>query len=201
MKKLALLSILFLSSFSTFSQAKNNFTQQDYTKFFKEECIPKDLLAEGQILLVQSPYEESATEKNNEINEIFKTFYKSPFVVVPTGLKDFKKMYEDTKIYKYGIGFSKNFVNYGDNVQHPHYELSIIDRVKLSKNTLPDPPKDPAKMSRKEQEKYMKELSKNMDKYNIDPTAIQQTGLEDNESKLVKMVTFLAKKLGKYKEN
>jgi hypothetical protein len=203
MKKLLLITSLFLLSHTVFSQVKTNFTQQDYAKFFKEDCIPKDLTAEGLILLVQSPYEESAKEKNNEINEIFKTYYKFPFVVVPVGVKDFKKTYENTKVYKYSIGFTKNLVNYentgtSNDIEHVHYELTIIDRVKLSKNTLPEPP-NPKTMSRKEQEKYLKEMEKNMDKYNIDPTAIQKTGLEDNESKLAKMLTFLVKKLGKYK--
>lgn len=200
MKKLSLLFILFLSSFSLFSQAKNNFTQQDYDKFFKEDCIPKDLIAEGQILLVHSPYEENATEKNNELNEIFKTYYKAPFVVVPSGVKDFKEKYKDTSVYKYGVGFNKDYADYGDNVKHPHYDIHLVDRVKLLKNTMPDPPKDLSKMTQRQRQNYFNEMGKNKEKYNLDPTAIIKTGLEDNESKLMKMTTFFAKKLGKYKE-
>jgi hypothetical protein len=61
-------------------------------------------------------------------------------------------------------------------------------------------PEMPEGLNKKEKEKFYKELQKNIDSYNIDLTAIRKTGLEDNQAKINAMVTFLAKKLGNYKE-
>lgn len=202
MKKFLSLACLFLLTQSIFPQVKTNFTKQNYEKFFIADCIPKDLTTDGHILLVQTPFNEDQTAKNNEIDELFKTYYKSAYVIVPNKLKGFKKTYEDVKIYKYAISFLQTTVNYensGTNkdILHTHYELSIIDRLKLSKNTMPELPED---ASKKEKEKFLKDLQKNMDKYSVDLTAIKKTGLEDNQAKINEMVSFLAKKLGNYKE-
>ena len=202
MKKLIAIACLFLLSLSSFSQVKTNFTKQDYEKFFIADCIPKDLTADKHILLVQTPFDENQTVKNNEIDEIFKTFYKSPYVIVPNKLKDFKKLYEDVNVYKYAISCLKTTVNYensGTNkdILHTHYELSIIDGLKLSKSTMPTLPEG---ASKKEQEKFLKDIQKNLDKYSVDITAVKKTGLEDNQAKINEMLTFLAKKMGNYKE-
>ncbi len=202
MRNLILIAGFCLIYFSTFSQVKTNFTKQNYAKFFIEDCIPNDLTTEGLVLLVQSPFEEKATEKNNEITEIFKTYYKLPFIVVPLGLKDYKKTYENTQVYKYSIKIQKELVTYGDpndkmDIKHIHYELSIIDRLKLSKNTIPEMPEG---LSKKEKEKFYAEFRKNIDNYKVDLTAISRTGLEDNHSKLNDMLTFFVKKLVNYKE-
>lgn len=111
-------------------------------------------------------------------------------------------MYENTLVYKYAVSFLKTTAQYGDpndkmDTRHTHYELSIIDRAKLAKNTMPEMPEG---LTKKEKEKFYKELQKNMDKYSFDLTAIRKTGLEDNQSKLKEMLSFLAKKLGDYKE-
>lgn len=75
MKKLLSILSVFLLSLTAFSQAKTNFTKQNYAKFFKEDCIPDDLTKEKHILLVQTPFEENETAKNNEIDEVFKAYY------------------------------------------------------------------------------------------------------------------------------
>lgn len=202
MKKILSLLSLFLLTHAMFAQVKTNFTKQDYAKFFIEDCIPKDLTADNHILLVKTPFDEDQTAKNAEIDMIFKAFYRSPYVIVPNNSKEEKAAYKDVKIYKYTISFLQTTVNYensGTNkdILHTHYELSIIDRLKLSKNTMPEMPEG---LSKKEKEKFYKELQKNIDSYNIDLTAIHKTGLEDNQAKINAMVTFLAKKLGNYKE-
>jgi hypothetical protein len=60
------------------SQVKTNFTKQNYEKFFLPDCIPKDLTANGHILIIKSPFE---SDINSKIEEIFKAYYKSPFIV------------------------------------------------------------------------------------------------------------------------
>jgi hypothetical protein len=202
MKKILSAACLFLFTHLAFSQVKTNFTKQNYQKFFIEDCIPKDLTADNHILLVQTPFDESQTAKNNAIDEIFKTFYKSPYVIVPNKFKDFKKTYQDVKIYKYAINFLETMVNYensgtNNDILHIHYEISIIDLLKLSKSTIPALPEG---ASKKEQKKFLKDIQKNMDKYSVDMTAVIKTGLEDNKAKINEMVTFLAKKLVNYKE-
>jgi hypothetical protein len=203
MKKLLSIISLLLFSYVTFSQIKTNFTKQNYSKFFIEDCIPKDLTANIHILMVKTPFDESETDKNKELDEIFKAYYKSPYIIVPKDYKDINKIYKDIEVYKYSIVFDKAIVKYGDqsdkkiNVEHIHYDLSIIDRLKSSKNpslTIPEG------LSKKEQQKYYYKHIKEIDKSTFDFTAIQKTGLEDNQSKIMEMVTFLAKKLGGYKE-
>jgi hypothetical protein len=203
MKKLLSIISLLLFSYVTFSQIKTNFTKQNYSKFFIEDCIPKDLTANIHILMVKTPFDESETDKNKELDEIFKAYYKSPYIIVPKDYKDINKIYKDIEVYKYSIVFDKAIVKYGDqsdkkiNVEHIHYDLSIIDRLKSSKNpslTITEG------LSKKEQQKYYYKHIKEIDKSTFDFTAIQKTGLEDNQSKIMEMVTFLAKKLGGYKE-
>ena len=58
----------------------------------------------------------------------------------------------------------------------------------------------PEGLSKKEQEKFYKNYMKNRKDDDIDLTAMRQTGLEDNQAKLIDMLTFLVKKLGNYKE-
>jgi hypothetical protein len=203
MKKLLSIISLLLFSYVTFSQIKTNFTKQNYSKFFIEDCIPKDLTANNHILMVKTPFDESETDKNKELDEIFKAYYKSPYIIVPKDYKDINKIYKDIEVYKYSIVFDKAIVKYGDqsdkkiNVEHIHYDLSIIDRLKSSKNpslTIPEG------LSKKEQQKYYYKHIKEIDKSKYDFTAVQKTGLEDNQSKIMEMVTFLAKRLGNYKE-
>jgi len=198
MKKILAIAFYILLVHAGFSQVKNNFTKQDYEKFFIEDCIPKDLTANDHILMVQTPFREDQTARNAELDSIFKTYYKSPYIIVPLGSRAGTNTYDDLNIYKYAISFLHTVVKYGDNkVGSTHYELSIIDRLKMSKNTMPKMPED---LSKKEKQKWLEELRKNKDKYNIDLTAISKTGLEDNAGKISAMVTFLAMKLGKYKE-
>ena len=202
MQKLIAIACLFLLSFSSFSQVKTNFTKQNYSKFFKEDCIPKDLIADGHILLVETPYDVKDSAKTNEIDMLFKTYYKSPYIIVPLVMKDFRKTYENTKVYKYMVGISKDIVKYGDvtdkmNVGHTHYSLAIFDRVKLEKNAMPPMPEG---LSKKEQQKFYKNYVKNRKDEDMDLTAMSSTGLEDNQVKLIDMLTFLAKKMGNYKE-
>ncbi len=202
MKKILSFIILLLFSCVTFSQVKTNFTKQNYSKFFIEDCIPKDLIAGSHILLVKSPFEQSENDKNSKLDEIFKVYYKFPYIIVPKDYLDTKKAYKNAEVYRYSVIFDKTIVKYGDasdkmDVGHIHYELSIIDALKLSKNTLPVMPEG---LSKKEKENFFNEIKKNIDNYKVDLTAVQKTGLEDNQSKLNEMVTFLAKKLGNYKE-
>jgi hypothetical protein len=202
MKKLLSIISLLLFSYVTFSQIKTNFTKQNYSKFFIEDCIPKDLTAGNHVLIVKSPFDESETNKNKEFDEIFKTYYKSPYIIVPKDYKDTNKVYKNVQIYKYAVIFNKEIKKYGDpnnkmDIRHFHYELSIIDCLKSSKNPSLVIPEG---LSKKEQQKYYYEHIKEIDKSKFDFTAIQKTGLEDNQSKIMEMVTFLAKKLGGYKE-
>jgi hypothetical protein len=200
-KTLSIISLL-LFSYITFSQVKTNFTKKNYSKFFIEDCIPKDLTADNDVLLVKSPFDESENDKNKELDEIFKTYYKSPYIIVPKDSKDSKKMYENVQVYKYAIIFDKTIEKYGDasdrmDTRHIHYDISIFDCLKSSKNTYLVIPEG---LSKKEQQKFYYKHIKDIDKSKIDLTAVQKTGLEDNHSKLNEMVTFLAKKLGNYKE-
>ena len=202
MKKLLSIISLLLLSYVTFSQVKTNFTKQNYSKFFIKDCIPKDLTADNHILLVKSPFDESENDKNNKLDEIFKVYYKFPYIIVPKDYTDTKKSYKNIEVYKYSVIFDKTIEKYGDasdkmDVGHIHYNLSIIDRLKASKGTYLVIPEG---LSKKEQEKFYYKHIKDIDKSKIDLTAVQKTGLEDNQSKIMEMVTFLAKKLGNYKE-
>jgi hypothetical protein len=184
--------LLTLLSLSSFSQWKTNFTKQNYSKFFKEDCIPKDLKSDGLILIVRSPFKEKEEKKNAEIKEIFDSLYKGKFIVQPTGVAG---NYADTKIYKYTVSILPTMQsdNNGDGpqVNHLHYKLDIIDNAKLLKGKDPQAIKDQLQGDGKKKIKV-----KDINLGDFDLTAIKDTGLEDSHSKLMDMLAFLASKLG-----
>jgi hypothetical protein len=136
------------------SQVKTNFTKQNYEKFFLPDCIPKDLAANGHILIIKSPFESA--DMNSKIEEIFKTYYKSPFIVTTEGIT--LSAYPNRKIYKYGLGIDPTTEYQGDKneIAHAHYALRMLDIDKLVNPAY----QMPDGLSKKEQKKCGKKTRK-----------------------------------------
>jgi hypothetical protein len=187
----------FLSMLLTIS-----FAQKKY-KDFNEESIPSDLKAKGHILLVHTPFLESDEKKNAEIKEAFEKNYTGKFVVVPSASKDWdNKVYDDKKIYKYSISILETSESHMiDNdpkktIVHKKYELSIVDRSKITKENFDaHAVKDSIMRSNGGKKPSLDELKKAMKDGDIDRSAIHKTGLVDDQDKLADMLIYLAKKL------
>ena len=122
MRKILLFTLLLFLTISSFAQTRTPWNPDKFEEFFKPEAIPKDLMKEGHILVVETPYKAKETKKNDAIKKVFETYYKGQFVVVPylTELKE----YPDTTIYKYWFSLNHS----AGSAWHLPYYIMFQDR-------------------------------------------------------------------------
>jgi hypothetical protein len=112
--------ILVFSAFLTSAQGV------DYPKSFKESAVPTDLIKEGQVLIVMSPYKKKQAKETAALQQLFETQYTGEFVIVPDGEK-FKNEYLDAKKYKYWLMFTSTT----ERKLHEYISVVFFDRSKF----------------------------------------------------------------------